>query len=229
MNYKNIISIFAVLFLFVGCVSTEVAESGDVNQDEIYQSYYAEFDAEDNESFGTAVFRFGGYKGTTLQLTDGSDVELNGKQTRGEKEFLQGMVYRFENLSTMDTKFNFVFTTTDEKEFRNTIKLVPLTPVSPKGKIKNKESNKISWKGEPLDSQESVHVTITDQNGYVYTNATTLKGADFVTVTPDSLAPGLANVQLYRKIERSLDEATNAGGTINGTYYSEIIPVTITE
>lgn len=210
-----------------GCVSTEVAESGDVNQDAIYQRYYVDYDAEENEVYATATFRFGGYKGTTLYLSDGSTIELNGKKTKGEKEFLQGMVYRFTNLSTKNTNFDFVFTTTEKKEYKNSITLSPITPVAHSEKIKNHIDSQINWEGTPVGSNEQVYIYITDNKGNRYTESTSLKGANFITVSPDSLAPGLANIQLSREIERALDESTDAGGTIEGIYTSEIIPVTI--
>lgn len=216
-----------IILLFSGCYSTEVADSGDVNQDEIYQRYYVEYDAEDNESFATAVFRFGGYKGTTLQLSDGSTVTVNGKETRGEKEFLQGMVYRFENLSTKEIKYNFVFTNTDKKKLNNSIELKPIKPVSPEEKIRNKVESEIMWEGLPVGSRESVQLTIKDSKGGSYSVTTDMKGAQSITIATDSLNVGNANLQLIRRTDKNLDAPTDAGGEIKGTYYSEVIPVTI--
>ena len=223
-----ILSLSAVIILLLsGCYSTEVADSGDVNQDEIYQRYYVEYDAENNESFATAVFRFGGLKGTTLQLSDGSSISVNGEETRGEKEFLKGMVYRFENLSTKNTKYKFIFTNTDKKELKNSIELKPIKPISPEGKIKNLIESEITWEGVPVGSRESVQLTIKDSKGNSYSVGTDMKGAQSITISPDSLNVGIANLQLIRYSDKNLDEPTGAGGSMDGAYYSEVIPITI--
>lgn len=218
-----------IILLMTGCYSTEIADSGDVNQDKIYQKYYVEYDAESIESFATAIFRFGGIKGTTLQLSDGSTITVNGETTRGEKEFLQGMVYRFENLSPKTSTYNFIFTDTDNKKIKNTITLSSIKPITPDGKIPNKIESEIKWEGTAVGSNESVQVNIKDSNGFTYSTSTDMKGAESIVVSPDSLNAGIANLQLIRRFNKNLDEFTNAGGKMEGAYYSEIIPIKIAE
>ena len=78
-------SIFVVLSVFMGfnyifssCASSEIADSGDVNQDAIYHYYAVSYDADQgNDYIVEAQFRFGGDKGTTLRLTDPSKVYVN--------------------------------------------------------------------------------------------------------------------------------------------------------
>lgn len=61
------IFIVALVFVFIhSCASNEIGHSKDVNQDEINQGYFIEYDEATDKTEITAFFRFAGANGTTL-------------------------------------------------------------------------------------------------------------------------------------------------------------------
>lgn len=119
--------IMCTLFL-ASCASNEIANSGDVKQDEIHQAYSITYNEQDNETHIKATFRFGGENGTTLVLTPPSTVTFNDKgMTRYESDFV-GAYYNVAQNKPLANgqECKFIFTDTDKKTYTNSIMFNPV-------------------------------------------------------------------------------------------------------
>ncbi len=231
-RYYLPILVFIVTMLFSSCASDEVAESTDVNQAKIYQDYFVKYDAEDNEMNSRAVFRFGGSRGTTLLLSSPSKITVNGKQMKGEKEFLQGMVYRKNDFKEEVKDFEFLFTDTDKTKYKNSVTLEPMKLSYLPETISKTTVCTISWEGAPVGKNETVTLNIIDNNGTQISVNNKLKGSKTININPEnmiSLNPGTANIRIIREVEKNIKETTGEGGYINACYYSSIEVIEIVE
>lgn len=117
MKKLHLLPLAAALVL-AGCASNETAKSGTVKQSEIYQSYNITWDGDSQDYSAAATFRFGGENGTTLSLSDGSSVTVNGTEMNEGKMLFGGAYYNFED-KLYNPKNTFRFTDTDKKTFEN--------------------------------------------------------------------------------------------------------------
>jgi hypothetical protein len=107
----------ALILLLGSCVSNETADSNDVNQAEIYPTYRFNWS---NGSYKASVsYRFGGENGTTLRLTEPSQVTYNGMKLTEGKFLFGGAYYSIEG-KKYNTSHSFVFTDSDGKKYENT-------------------------------------------------------------------------------------------------------------
>ncbi len=230
--FKQTLLFTFLVCIFIGCASTEVSESADVNQAKIYQNYYVNINMEDNDSYVDAVFRFGGSTGTTLNLSDPSHVTVNGEKMSGEDRFLQGQVYGASGVYAENNRYEFTFTDVDGNVYTNAIAVEPIEFKDLPDSFDRNLGIEIAWNGAPLGKHETVTVHLNANDGE-YSSAsasTSLKGATSVTISPKKLhqfPSGLCNVQLVRTISSKLDEGTDEGGKIRGEYESVILPLTI--
>jgi len=222
-------SLFVVLSVFIGfnyifssCASSEIADSGDVNQDAIYHYYAVTYDANSSKSYDVeAQFRFGGNKGTTLRLTDHSKVYVNGNEMKEESNVLRGCFY---TLSLDDgNEFEFKFVDTEEKEYINKCKIYS-------AELKNVDDiiadldYEVKWIGLPLASNESMVCTIEDNEGNIATGGSDIVGSQSVNIDKDdmeTLMAGNAEIYLTRTSFVDADEVADEGGKIYTEYKSE--------
>ncbi|MBU0764585.1 MAG: hypothetical protein KJ607_07105 [Bacteroidetes bacterium] len=234
MKSTFIVLILAALSVpfFSGCYSTEVSESANVNQAQIYQNYYIGYDSESGLADARAVFRFESWQGNTLNLTPPSDIIINGKDMRGEKEWLVGYVYRADRVKNDRQEYTFEFTDTEGKKYTNRLMLKPIEFDTMQEAVSRSSGVNISWKGKPVGQDETARLVITMADTVSITLETSMRGATYITVKPDDLAgfqTGLANLQFEREVTKDLQEATNSEGMIGGKYTSGVTAVTIEE
>lgn len=221
-----------ISIIFINCKSTEVADSADVNQDKIYQSYNVTYNEEENTITTKAVFRFGGTNGTTLILSDPSNIIINGEEMKGGEEFLQGYLYRENNFKKKYTEFEFIFTDTENKKYKNSLKIELIEFVDLPDTIRKSQTNIIAWKGAPIQSNETVMLLIKTGETSDITISSDIKGANSISIDTASisnLSTGLANIQIVRKISKVLSESGDIGGVISGNYYSIVKPIYVVE
>jgi hypothetical protein len=105
------------------CASGNKLESGNVNQQEIYQSYSIKRSPDGLEI--RATFRLKDRYGDTLALTSPSRVSYNDKEMMRRDYFMNGANYVVDEKSYSPTN-RFSFTDTRGKTYSNSISLEPL-------------------------------------------------------------------------------------------------------
>lgn len=151
---------------------------------------------------------------------------------KGEKEFLQGMVYRKNDFKEEVKDFEFLFTDTDKKIYKNSVTLEPMKLSDLPKTISKTTVCTINWEGAPVGKNETVTLNITDNNGTQISVNNKLKGSKTININPEnmiSLNPGTANIRIIRKVEKNIKETTGEGGYINACYYSSIEVIEIVE
>lgn len=229
---RSVLYVFfiALLVILNSCVSNEVAESGDVNQDKIYMSYNVFHDAERDHDYSvTAQFRFGGSKGTTLILTAPSNIMLNGDKMNMQTSGRRGCWY--ESTLPLDSKeAEFVFTDTEANKLKNSFKLNSID-LKPLLKIDlDARKTRIAWEGEKLDRAESLSLEIVDEEGNLAYIDGGVKGSKDIVIKRsdlDGLVPGKAEIRVSRHSNENLKEKTSEGGSYRFEYKSQMYPVVL--
>lgn len=221
-------SVVLAAFIAFGCASSEIADSKDVNQKKIHQSYSVTYDASGDDSYAVwAQFRFGGDKGTTLKLSEPSIVTINGESMEEDQSDFYGCSYGTKIKGT--NKFSFKFIDTEKTEYVNTITVLSVKPKPIKVINGDRESN-IYWIGNKLEKNETVTVYIEDNAGNLAQSSTDIVGTDYIVVKPEdlqNLVNGDGQIYFQRVKSVSAQQAADEGGSIWCEYYSEKLPVRI--
>ncbi len=227
MLNKNVFLLFiplvALCFLF-SCASTEIANSEDVKQSKIYQSYYVIYDNQKEKVYAEAMFRFGGSGGTTLKLNEPSKAFVNDNLMEGDDRLFRGMVYSYDDLDITTNTFKFQFIDTDKNEYLNTHTIAPLKLQTP-DTISKTAPVSVTWDGEPTGEAETVIIEITDNSENKAVISTNLKQVNSITIKPADLTKlqsGVANIQAIREKDIKLKNAAEIGGILHSTFKSKI-------
>ncbi len=242
MNSKNLnglnrISKVIIMVLFVtsvfilnSCVSNEIADSADVNQDKIYISYSVYFDAERDHDYSvTAQFRFGGSRGTTLILTNPSNIVLNGEKMNMKTSGRRGCWYE-STLSLDSNKAEFIFTDTEGKKLKNKYSLNSIDMQRTLSIDMDARRNKIAWTGKKLGRGESANIQITDEDGNIAYIDGGVKGSKDIIIKKkdlEGLVPGKAEIFISRTYSDNLKERTSEGGSFRFEYRSPVYPIVL--
>ena len=232
MKLNSILVLFAIssIILFSNCASTEVADSRDVNQQKIYQDYEVVYNEENGNAQAEAVFRFGGNKGTTLILSDSSNVKVNNNNMLGSELLFRGYVYEFFGFDEATTFFEFKFTDTEGNQYVNGINVYPIDKINIPDSIALYQNSTVSWIGPSVQSGEQVEVIIEDMAGNQAKAKTRIKGANEVLIQAENvtgLVEGTGNLYIRREINNSLKQSAEMGGTIKSLYYTAIVKIHI--
>ncbi len=103
----TLMPIILFCLLLTSCKSNETSDSNKVAQSEIYQSYFVEYDASQNEFEATASFRFGGENGTTLRLVDKSNVLYNNNTMSAQTSAWTGTSYIYKKNGAVGVEHTF--------------------------------------------------------------------------------------------------------------------------
>ncbi|MBU0489127.1 MAG: hypothetical protein KKA07_18510 [Bacteroidetes bacterium] len=215
---------FALAILLTGCASTETAKSDAVKQSEIYQDYNIEYDAGSEELSVDVTFRFGGDKGTTLELSGDSKILFNGEELRSGTRFFGGAYYYDSFKGELPQTLTFEYTNNDGEKYVNTNTIVPVFYAEYPGSVKKGESFSVSWSGGALGSDEDMYGTISDNNGHSYQCNTSATGATSISFPPNATAEmeaGKAKITLKRKVKKTPEQTTNIGGRIELSFETE--------
>lgn len=215
-------AISLLVAILCSCASTETANSDAVKQTEIYQQYSITYDAGDKECTAFATFRFGGNKGTTLILTNLSEVFFNHEKMAMEQSSFSGTYYKISKQADYSNDYFFKYINNDKKVFNNNMTLSPIIMDIFSTTLDKREEYKVTWRAALLNSEEVI-LTIQDEQHHTVTTATSIAGANSITVKPDALVnlqAGNGQIYLTRKKTSALSEANALGGTISITYIS---------
>ncbi len=207
-----------IILLGLGSVifSCEKENSEDVNQNRIYTVYELVYDKNDNETVAYSYFTFGSLTGTPLEISTPSKAKFNGSDM--EEKTLPMMHYEtaqngFQNSGT------FYFKNANGNEFNNTISYLPIDFTV--DTINRNSDFSLTWNGNVLQQYEEVKVKLKSaSNEYTYFTSSAVNAIS-VTLPSNKLSAleaGNYTIQLVRTKNSILQEATEAGGGIYGTY-----------
>ena len=224
MSLYKIISI-SLVFSLLSCSSSEIADSKDVNQSQIYQKYYVTWDAEDESTYVEAVFRFGGDKGTSLILSEPSTITVNGKELNGKNRLFRGYIYSRGSIPFTTKEINYAFTDTEKKRYKNGFQIVPIGILSVADSFSKNNNLHFELEGEPLATYEEFHLKIKDSEGVEAVFVTDVKGSSRIFVEAaelSELSPGQVNIQISRIMRKDLRDCPEIGGFTEIRYLSKI-------
>lgn len=220
--------LFTALSFSFACGSTEIADSKDVNQSKIHQYYSISYDAsEGNEYDIFAQFRFGGNKGTTLKLSEPSQISVNDIKMKEEQSSFRGCFYK---LAIKDSNtFNFKFTDTENKIYSNSVVVNSIEIVKVE-KLYAEKNQKIYWQGKSLENKEEVIAIIEDNDNNKVEVSTDIIGSNYISLNAEdmeNLVAGSGQIYMIRKYYSSLQEVADDGGSVDTEYISMKMPIEI--
>jgi hypothetical protein len=207
-----------------GCQS-EVSSA--VNQDRIHTSYWVVYDAESDQTFARAQFRFGSGIGTTLELSDGAEVTFNG-QVMPFNALLDWHEAIFAGRVEAGV-FEYIDVAGDVY-----VNEVPLIDDAELGAVPDTlpadSSFSLVWEGAPLGAGEMIEIFLAhDANRFDFARWEQRGvGASSIVLSRDGLTaiePGNAVLQLRRWHDYQPTEAPAAGGKLTTTYHTAELPV----
>ncbi len=223
------IGILSISFLISSCASNETSESDKVAQSEIYQSYFVDYDASNNELKATAGFRFGGQNGTTLRLVGKSNIVYNNIAMRASTSGWTGTSYEYKKNGTPAGEHFFIYVNNDGEAFKNSIPLLPAEPILKNTTISKSKETIITWSGMPLSSNDNIDIVIKDSVQSHYFSPK-IVGATTLTLKNNNLAPvksGNCELYIVRRVTLSLQKTNPIGGVIGSEYLSKRVAVEI--
>lgn len=214
------------LIALTGCPSNEVMESKNVAQSEIYQYYSVSFDEESNETYINAEFRVAGPNGTTLVLSEPSDITCNGEELKIATYLLGGAHYTLSKGEQINT-VNLEFIDFDKKSYKNRFDL-NTAQLSTDNMVLS-PGLQIPFTGPDRFPGEELSLEIIGDS-----LASTIE-ANWVEkrfdLTNEALSKFGKGEKLYLKINRfregTLSEATSRGGKFKVSFSGKKIPATL--
>lgn len=223
---------FLLLALIViSCVSTEVSNSEDVNQNKIYQKYAIRCYAGDKAS-AEAVFRFASIKGNSLVLNNPASIKINENKMWGDKVIFRGYVYKNTIQLAEDAIYTYEYTDADKKKYINSIAIRPVEFRQKVYKITRGETNKIEVQPTQVKFNESLKLKLTINDTSTISITAPTGNLDLFTIRASQLngiARGGGTMQLTRSVKEKLQDKTASGGQISGSYYSERVNVELVD
>lgn len=155
--------LIALAVVFAACSSNEIGDSKDVNQDKIYMDYFISH-TEGNEFVDiTCQFRFAGNSGTTLVLSDDSNVEFDGERLNVDSSAGGGAYYNIRKpVNSFYGKHSIRFTNTNGKRFENEFSFAPFALTNPTREAERTKDLMISYQSAPLTKADHAEVYSTD-------------------------------------------------------------------
>lgn len=219
----------ACMAMLCSCASTDSSTSNNVNQDEIWQSYWVEYIESSETITAGCTFRFGGSTGTTLQLTEPSKVLFEGNEMDFTnsvliKGIIGGTHYNYEGKGALNTKYTFEYTNNNGKLFTNSISTSAIEIEAVPEELSVTADNIITLK-KPLGASESLSVKVSNETGNFKTFDEYKSGQNQLTI-PGSELNELGNGPVTitftkRKEVDALQQANHLGGGISFTFESK--------
>ena len=222
MTYPGfkIIGVCFLLF-FISCTNSEIGSSKDVSPETIYFNYRVWGDEDNGIVTVKLQYRFGGTNGTSLVLNDPSKVEFDGEVLKADSSRFQGAYYEvIRPVAEFAGKHTIVFTDMNEKKYREEFDYPVISLATDlSGTIKRGD---IVLDIAGLKSNDQVRLLLSDTSFYgrgiekidtVMDGRIRISGADL-----ENLKNGPIHLELFREVERELQDATKEGGNISVSY-----------
>lgn len=211
------------------CQSNEVMESKNVNQQEIYQYYNVLYDLSDNTFYLNAEYRVAGRNGTTLVLSEPSDIRCNQNELKLDTYLLGGAHYVLSgNTSDFKGKLELDFIDYDKKVYKNAFTTYDID-VPQITNLSMKEPTELTVSTDALQNDEkmwlriqgdSIEHTIDMQSGKISITAEDLEGFR---------KKEKVYLQVTREKKGNLQAVTARGGTYSIVCCSRKVATTIQE
>lgn len=217
----------AILTLAISGCDKEVTKN--VDQDKIWTYYQLYFSEAENKTYATATFRFSNEHGTKLKLTDPSTVTVDGL----EMEWNEAKAFYLKEFDGFKSPASFTWVDLDGTAFTNEVELRDIAFTMPVDTLFFSDSiTQFMWAGLPLDSNESVSLTI-DGVGATDTRIFTVDTLGATTITIDSLGlsqidSGMVKMVFNLRYSPDLMEQTTRGGKRVGRYETDTVQTLLT-
>lgn len=197
------------LVALMALVSCEREPSNSVDQQKIFTRYELTYDKNENKTVVKAEFRFGGATGTKLELSSPAQVQFNGVIM----PFNSAWAYYELTMSGLVSSGTFVYKDVEGQVYTNTTAQLKSVEF-PAGDINltNGTDYVLHWVGDPLITNETVTVTLSDKvfvTGQANATSITLGGVQTNGITPGPYVAGMYRTQIQNPSQSPLE-----GGTI---------------
>jgi hypothetical protein len=210
-----------ILFSFYSCTDNEVSNIKDVNPDAIFFEY--KIRGEENETSITvyAQYKRGGHNGSPLILSDPAKVELDGEIISRDSAKLTGAFYEIQKpVENFAGKHTIVFTDIDSREYSEEFVFQPFELTTKIPATINR--GPLAFDFEGLEDDDHLRVTLTDTSfmSKDINEIDTLKNGRLIIPENklENLVDGPITLQLYKEIEKPVENGTRAGGRIVVSY-----------
>ena len=211
----------AVLF-FTAC---KREESINIDQNRVYSNYTYEYNADNNRSTLTAVFRMDNSGGRKIELSYPARVDFNG-----EGLSWRGALGSYQ-LTTNGLSHGGVFNYHDLDDNTYSNEVPEITPTElPFGITSISKSGNffLPWDGPALEAGETIRVRISA--GTTRTFTTSIVGATHIILNQNQLAgltTGNGTIQIERESYANLSSSNLSGGRMTSTYKSRRVFISI--
>lgn len=211
----------AVLF-FTSC---KREESINIDQNRIYSNYAYEYNADNNRSTMTAVFRIDNSGGRKIELSYPARVDFNG-----EGLSWRGGIGSYQLTSNgLSSQGRFNYHDLDENIYTNDVpSMLPIEVPFGITSISQSGNFFLPWQGAPLQAGETIRVRISA--GTTRTFTTTISGSSHIILTQNQLSgltPGNGTIQIERESYVNLVSSNLSGGRMTSTYKSRRVFINI--
>lgn len=237
MKYRTGI-VLGLLLAVPACWSIDSIDSEDVNEDALWGEYSVGFDSDDGELRFYAQFRVGGSTGTTVRLSDPSQVTANGSVMQlfdGDEAWLnlEGSYYYLEEGAAVpEGSYEFVWTRLDGSTYTNVVQMADsigiLAPMDGET-ISKTEGITVEFDGA-VGTNESVSCWLSG-NGSAQTEwVTSGNTCVFTAAELEDLDPGDASLWVRRRLEGDIQDGhPEEGGYVTSYFDSPRIEMLVTE
>lgn len=195
-------------------------DSTDVNQDKIHQNIELQYNSAEDKTYGIVQFRFGNAIGTPLELGGTAEVTVNGNTMTWNEDF---NLNRYEWSTTGKlSSATFEYRDNDGNVFTNTATINDIAFPTSFTTISKAQAYDLAWVGTALDTDDEVWVYLNEDNeanGALFKQ--TNDNATSITIDKAGMAkidPSTITVWMHRNNKPAINQATSAGGIINGQY-----------
>lgn len=223
---------FPVFTIWSSCTSNEIGNSRDVTQDKIYQSYSIDYTEGDPVAKVFCQFRFAGSNGTTLILSQPSQVQFDAELIKADSSDYSGAYYKLnKSIDGFWGNHSFTFTDTHNKTFTNRFsfdecKLVNIPATASKAK-----DLMLPFKTPALQIDEYINVAAVNSDS-TFSISHSYKDGNSIIIPAEYLKKQkgttlILEASIFRK--PALQQTTTESGVMVIKYRLRPVKITLTE
>lgn len=220
--------VYAIAVMVVLITSCESFDSEDVNQQRITTEYKLKFDEAENQTRADAVFRFG--SNNYMILNDPAFVKFDDRSMI-KLELFGITTYRLIRPGKI-TSGVFHYRNAEGDDFINNILLADKISPAEGQSISISEGGELKWVGSTLSPGEEATVMLYNNNTEHFSKSTRESGTVAITIEPNEIEDTefeSTRIVFVRERRRNVQEGTEAGGSLVGTYQSGYVPIEVVE
>jgi len=225
MQKQFILVVFLILqaWLMTGCGQVD---SDQVDQSEIYTSYYGTYSEQTGDMKVTVSLTVGGQFGSQVWLTDESSLSVDGRPMDADDDFLNLIQYRYRtSRSSYDFPdvFRLRYQNEDGMIYENIVDMPAGVDFFVTDRLSRTAGGTIKWKLRHYSGKsENLEFKIEDENGKnfsVHPYSSGAEGSYYLEPHKlDSLKGSSVSISVCRSQYKSSIHAPYAGGSLRTTY-----------